>query len=103
MHGNTKEWPKKRIIRTKLEDLQQYDLGGGERIPALEDVILLLEDSPNTLLVIELKDKTRVADKDIPGPPPYQSRCAEKVLEIVNQYNVWDKVMFASFKPGFFQ
>lgn len=33
------------------------DLGDGERIPTLEDVILLLEQSPNMLLNLELKDK----------------------------------------------
>lgn len=75
-----------------LAQLKQYDFGSwldqdftGEKIPTLEEVLQLLQHE-NVTLNIELKNG-----------PIIPKQLERKVLDLVYQYNMEDKVLYSSF------
>ena len=70
-------------------------MGGGERIPTLESVIKLCQNTPNMLLNIELK-----GPRFGPLVKKYNFKlAARKVVDLINKYKIASKVMVSSFVP----
>ena len=74
-------------------------MGDGERIPTLESVIKLCQNTPNMLMNIELKG---------PRFGPMISKynyelAAKKVVDLIDKYNIASKVMVSSFVPRILQ
>ena len=70
-------------------------MGGGERIPTLESVIRLCQNSPNMLLNIELK-----GPRNGPMTAKYNYKlAAKKVVNLINKHKIASKVMISSFVP----
>ena len=84
------------VFRWTQKQLQsKIDLGGGERIPTLEALIKLSLSRPNMLLNIELKgpwDEEYVSQYDY-------NLAAKKVIQLIDKYNVAERVMISSFVP----
>jgi|SRR5699024_3302501 len=84
---------KQYIHELTLEELKKYDFGSwygkgefsNERIPLLEEVLELVEDE-NVDLNIEIKNGPIIPDN-----------LEEKVLNLVNKYNLQDRSMYSSF------
>lgn len=75
------------------------DIGDDEKIPTLEEVIKLCQQSPNMLLNIELKGPLNAEWVD-----QYDFNvAAEKVLGLIKQYDIADKTMISSFVPKVLQ
>ena len=55
--GTLKDYgrPQDYIFNWTVEELQQIDIGDGEKIPTLESLLELSKSSPNVILNIELK------------------------------------------------
>ncbi|NRA95175.1 MAG: hypothetical protein HRU14_03095 [Planctomycetes bacterium] len=90
------------IRHLDLAALSAFDVGAtfdkrfrGERIPVLED-ILLLPWSPSTLLMIEVK---READHKLPDVLPDDQSLAEAVARAVRNAPERDGLLLASFSP----
>lgn len=80
---------------TKLELQSRIDIGEGQRIPTLESVLCLCQDNPNMLLNIELKGP---CDSEL--LQQYDSDLAAlKVVQLIDQYDIANKVMISSFTP----
>ena len=80
---------------TQYQLQTQIDLGGGECIPTLEALIMLCLDRPNMLMNIELKgplDEEWVSQYDY-------NLAAQKVIDLIDRYNIAGKVMISSFVP----
>lgn len=76
-----------------LEELKQFDFGSwfspefeGERIPTLEEVLILIKDWDG-ILNIEIKG---IPTLDLPG-------IEEKLVELVRKYSLTEKVIISSF------
>ena len=84
------------VFQWTQEQLQsQIDLGEGERIPTLEALIILCQNRPNMLMNIELKgpfDEEWVSQYDY-------NLAAQKVIDLIDKYNIAPKVMVSSFVP----
>ncbi|MGQ4832407.1 MAG: glycerophosphodiester phosphodiesterase [Candidatus Asgardarchaeia archaeon] len=62
-----------------LDELKQFDFGEGEKIPTLEEVFELIKG--NVLVNVEIKEMDM----------------AKEVVEIIEKYNMADKVLISSF------
>jgi glycerophosphoryl diester phosphodiesterase len=76
-----------------LEELKQFDFGSwfspefeGERIPTLEEVLILIKDWEG-ILNVEIKG---IPTLDLPG-------IEEKLVELVRKYSLTEKVIISSF------
>ena len=88
--------PDDRVFRWTSGDLQQkIDIGEGEKMPTLEQLIQLCQDSPEMLLNIELKGP--ISEEWI---TKYNyDLAALKVVELIEKYEISDKTMISSFVP----
>jgi glycerophosphoryl diester phosphodiesterase len=75
-----------RVREMSLNQLQSLDVGGGERIPSLAEV--LVQFGGKCLINIELKNFSSIFD-DLPN----------KVAELIIKYNLVDSVIVSSFNP----
>ena len=89
--------PTEYVYEWTQEELQseRIDIGGGERIPTLRDVIELYDGVEDTLLNIELKG---------PESPDFKPRydftkAAQVVYDLILEYGIAHKVMISSFQP----
>ena len=86
-----------RVFRWTSQELQaRIDVGEGERIPQLEELIILCQDSPNMLLNIELKGPL---DPHTWGLEYDYDLAAEQVIKLINKYDISGKTMISSFVP----
>ncbi len=82
------EWTKEQL-QTKI------DLGQGQRIPSLEDVIKVCKKAPKMLLNIELKgplteEWTAKYDYDL---------AAQKTIDLINKHGIAKETIISSFTP----
>lgn len=93
-------FPADRVFEWTKEELQtRIDLGGGERIPTLEEVLLLCEQSPYMVLNLEMKTPSRRK-----WSKRYDSeRAVRRVLYLIDQYKIGHRTILSSFDPWVLQ
>ena len=70
------------------EELQQIDIGDGQRMPTLEEFIQFYEDSPNMLLNFDLKYS---------GSAEYDAVVyAQRVVDLIEKYDIGKKTVVES-------
>ena len=85
-----------RVFNWTSQDLQtRIDIGEGERMPTLEELLQLCQSSPSMILNIELKG---------PLNEPWISQydyvlAAKKVVDLIAKYQIGCKTMISSFVP----
>ena len=77
------------------EQLQTLDIGQGERMPTLEDLLKLLEGRKRMLINIELK-----APVNAEVGARYNHRlAAQTVVNLISKYGIAHQTMISSFNP----
>lgn len=83
-----------RVFYWTVAELQaKIDIGEGERIPLLEELIILSKDAPDMLLNIELKGPLdpvwgQMYDYDL---------AAREVIKLIEKYDIASRTMISSF------
>ena len=73
--------------------MAKIDIGGGERIPTLEAVLMLCLDAPKMIVNIELKS---------PCEPKHQESYPTKLMcrqtrDLIDKYQIWERTMVSAF------
>ena len=85
--GNSK-WAGKRPDSCTYEDIKDYKLANGERLPTLNDYLLQAQKYPNTKLILEIKSHN-TAEKNM--------RAAQLCYEAVKAKNMQHQVEYIAF------
>jgi glycerophosphoryl diester phosphodiesterase len=91
--GELPDRPEEYVFEWTSDELKEVDIGGGHRIPTLQQLLELSYENKTTFLNIELKG---------PMDPRYKERydfdaAAETVMDLVSIYGLEKRVMISSF------
>ena len=90
--------PKDFVWKMNLAQLQKLNLGDGEKITTLEEVLMLALDASRMLINIEIK--TPADPKHYADYEPAQWQLCKQVRDLLDMLQIQERTIVSSFHPG---